>query len=78
MYLRRLLFTTCGAIAAPALADDVLDVQGRRVVIGPQTEIVVDDQVLPPGSPVPQKPGLRVEARFAQTRAPDGGGAGDP
>lgn len=66
MYLRRLLFTTFGAFGAPALADDVLDIQGRRVVVGPQTEIFVDDQLLAPGSPVPQKPGLRVEARFAE------------
>ena len=75
MYLRSLLLTTLGAIAAPALADDVLDVQGRRVVVGPDTTIVVDDEILPPGSPVPQKPGLRVEARFAPTRAIDGVGA---
>lgn len=75
MYLRSLLLTTFGAIAAPALADDVLDVQGRRVVVGPDTTIVVDDEILPPGSSVPQKPGFRVEARFAPVRAPDGVGA---
>ena len=74
MYLRSLLFTACGTLAGPALADDVLDVQGRRVIVGPQTEIVVDDEILPPGSPVPQKPGLRVEARFPPGRDPQGAG----
>jgi len=78
VYLRSLLITTLGALAEPALADDVLDIQGRRIIVGPDTALVVDDALLPPGSPVPQKPGLRVEARFAPARAVAGGGAGEP
>jgi len=77
MYLRNFLLATFGVVSAPALADDVLDIQGRRVVVGPQTVIVVDDQILPPGSPVPQKPGLRVEAQLPVGMAPFGVGA-DP
>jgi Domain of unknown function (DUF5666) len=78
MDLRRLLLTTLGAMSGSAAADDVLDIQGRRVVVGPATQIVVDDEPLPPGSPVPQKPGLRVEARFANGLGMHGAGAGDP
>lgn len=53
-----------------AMADDVLDVQGRSVIVGPQTQIIVDDQMLPAGSAVPSKPGMRVEVTYA------GGSAG--
>jgi hypothetical protein len=78
MVLRCFLITALASVGTAASADDVLDVQGRRVVVGPQTQIVVDDVLLAPGSPVPQKPGLRVEATFAAPIGPQGVGAGDP
>lgn len=59
-------------------ADDVIDIQGRRVVVGPSTEVVVDGELLPPGSPVPQKPGLRVEARLVPAVGPQGAGGVEP
>jgi len=48
-----------------AMAGDVLDVQGRSVIVGPQTQVIVDDQLLPLGSAVPSKPGMRVEVTYA-------------
>jgi len=59
--------------AACAAADDLLDVQGRAVLVGPQTQILVDDQLLAPGAAVPTKPGMRVEVNYASgsvSRAP--------
>ncbi len=63
--MTRLMLLTLLAVASTAVADDVLDVQGRSVIVGPQTQIIVDDQVLPAGSPVPRKPGMRVEVTYA-------------
>ncbi|MGH8171793.1 MAG: DUF5666 domain-containing protein, partial [Rhodanobacteraceae bacterium] len=72
MRARGFVICAMSAFGGGASAEDVLDVQGRYVVVGPQTQIIVDDVVLPPGSPVPQQPGLRVEARLAGTRALQG------
>jgi hypothetical protein len=56
------------AISVPvrfALADEFIDVQGHPVFVDSATTIVVDDQVLPPGSLLPQTPGLRTEVRYS-------------
>lgn len=57
---------------AASLAADVLDVNGHAVVVDAQTQVVIDDQPLAPGAPVPQKPGMRIEATYATTLAPRG------
>lgn len=49
--------------SVPALADDVLDINGHRVRVDAHTQVFVDDALLPPGTPLPQKLGIRVEAR---------------
>lgn len=61
----------------PVRADDILDIQGHTVIINSSTQVVVDDVVLPPGSPIPQKPGMRVTADYGSSAqsAPDGAGA---
>jgi hypothetical protein len=61
----RLVSLVLLAACTTAAADDVLDVQGHSVIVGPQTQIIVDDQILPAGSPVPNKPGMRVEVTYA-------------
>ncbi|SFN41616.1 DUF5666 domain-containing protein [Dokdonella immobilis] len=55
--------------AVPAVADEFIDIQGHPVWVDSSTTIVVDDEVLPPGSPIPQTPGLRAEARFPTASA---------
>ena len=50
--------------AFPAAADELIDIQGHAVLLDGSTVIVVDDQVLPPGSPIPATPGLRTEVRY--------------
>ena len=61
----------------PALADEVIDIQGHSVLIDGSTTVIVDDQVLPFGSPLPRTPGLRAEARYASnsTHAAQGAAA---
>lgn len=57
---------------ALAGAVETIDVNGHAVRVDAQTQVVVDDAVLPSGSALPDKPGLRVEARYAATAAPLG------
>jgi len=78
MYFRSFVLSALGTVSRAAFADDVLDIQGRRVAVDAQTQIIVDDLILPPGSPVPQKPGMRVEARFADMVGLHGVGGGGP
>jgi hypothetical protein len=63
-----LLLASFITVAAPARANDTLDVNGHSIAIDAQTQIIVDGDVLPPGSTVPQKTGMRVEARFDSLR----------
>ncbi len=58
--------------ALPAGAQDVLDIQGHSVVVDAQTQVIVDGEALPSGSPLPQKRGMRVEATHATSLAPTG------
>ena len=64
------------ASAASTRADDVLLVNGREVRVDANTAVVVDGEPLPAGSALPDKPGLRVEARYAAADAAPRGGAG--
>ena len=74
MYKPTAIFASALSCATPpALADAVLDINGRAVVVNAQTQVMVDDSVLPPGSPLPDKPGMRVEARYATTTTPPRG-----
>ncbi|MEO7432594.1 MAG: DUF5666 domain-containing protein, partial [Dokdonella sp.] len=57
--------------ATSASADTLLDINGHPVVVGPQTEVIIDDQVLAPGAELPHHVGMRVEARYA-TVVPNG------
>ncbi|NCT66710.1 MAG: hypothetical protein GXC76_03590 [Rhodanobacteraceae bacterium] len=63
------------AFAAPATADEVIDIQGRSVLVTPQTQVIVDDAPLPPGAPLPSQRGLRAVATFGAGVAPRGVGA---
>lgn len=67
-----MLIATLSCIALPAGAQEVLDIQGHAVIVDAQTQVIVDDTVLPPGSPLPQKRGMRVEAAHAPPNAPAG------
>ena len=62
----RLLAPLVGAIcfASAVHADDVLLINSHAVRVDAGTSIVVDGETLPAGSPVPNKPGLRAEARY--------------
>jgi hypothetical protein len=64
MKIQSILFIALLNPALPAIADDLIDIQGHPILVDGSTTIVVDDQVLPPGSAIPQKPGLRAEARY--------------
>ncbi len=57
-----LLLLLLGQVAA----DEVLIIDGRTVRVDATTQIRIDDQVLPPGSPLPTKFGMRVEALTGQ------------
>lgn len=60
------------SITTSSLAADVLDVNGRAVVVDLQTQVFVDDQPLAPGAPLPDKPGMRIAATYAATISPRG------
>jgi hypothetical protein len=62
----RLLAPFVGAIcfASAVHADDVLLINSHAVRVDAGTSIVVDGETLPAGSPAPNKPGLRAEARY--------------
>ena len=66
MNIRPILFISLLSAVAPVAADELIDVQGHAVWVDNGTTLVVDDEVLPPGSAVPQKPGLRTEVRYPQ------------
>lgn len=61
-------------LLAQAATAETIDIQGHPVLVDSSSIIVVDGEILPPGSPVPDKPGLRAEARFvtSATHAPQG------
>lgn len=59
-----LAIATLFLFARTALAAETIDIQGYPVLVDSNTIIVVDDEILPAGSPVPAKLGLRSEARF--------------
>ncbi|HEY6942842.1 DUF5666 domain-containing protein [Dokdonella sp.] len=68
-----LLVRLLGAVMyARAGAVEILDVNGHSIAVDAQTQVIVDDVPLSPGSPLPDKPGLRVEARYATVAAPRG------
>ena len=62
--MRFSLLSLLALASVPALADDVLDINGHRVRVDAQTQVFVDDALMPSGTPLPQKPGMRVEARL--------------
>lgn len=62
---RVLTVAVLAGAASPAAADEVIDIQGRRIRIDAQTQLVVDGEPLPAGSAPPSKRGLRAAARFA-------------
>lgn len=51
--------------AHAAHADEVIDIGGHAVRIDASTMVYVDGEPLPAGAALPDKPGLRVEARYA-------------
>jgi hypothetical protein len=53
------------ATGSMARADEVLDVGGHPVRVDASTAVFVDGELQPPGAALPDKIGLRVEARFA-------------
>jgi len=53
-------------IVVQASAEEDLVIDGRTIHVDASTQIRVDDQVLPPGTPLPTSFGLRVEAQTAQ------------
>ena len=62
------LRTTLASIAlgtVPALADEVIDVQGHAVLVDAQTEVFIDDELQPAGAPLPTRRGIRVVVRYA-------------
>jgi hypothetical protein len=64
---RKLQFIAMSILAmtgCTAWAQTVFEVGGRLVEIGPATQIRVDGEVLPPGSPLPRKAGLRMEVVY--------------
>lgn len=67
MNIRPILFISLLSAVAPVAADELIDVQGHAVWVDNGTTLVVDDEILPPGSAVPQKPGLRTEVRYPQS-----------
>ena len=72
------LFAACAAafaLATAAHADDTLLVNGHAVHVDAGTLIVVDGEVQSPGQPLPDKPGIRIEAHLAATAARGAGAA---
>lgn len=63
-----LILAACIAAATPAWANDTLDVNGHAITVDAQTRIIVDGTLLPLGSAVPQKTGMRVEAHYDALR----------
>ncbi|MGB0133248.1 DUF5666 domain-containing protein, partial [Dokdonella sp.] len=70
----KLVIATLFLLAQAAVAAETIDIQGHPVLVDSNTIIVVDDEILPPGSPLPTKFGLRSEVRFDAnaTHAPQG------
>lgn len=60
----KLFIATLVLLAQAAMAAETIDIQGHPVLVDSNTIIVVDDEILPAGSSVPDRPGLRAEARF--------------
>lgn len=57
------------AFAPPAFAVETLRINDHAVYVDADTVVIVDGETLPAGSPLPDKPGLRVEARIAAMTA---------
>lgn len=55
-------FAACACAASAARADDVLRIGGHAVRVDAATAVFVDGELLAPGSALPDKPGMRVEA----------------
>jgi hypothetical protein len=72
IFLRLLAVSLAATGASAVAADGLLDINGHAVLVDPTTAVFVDDAPLAPGAALPDKPGLRVEARYAATRAPGG------
>ena len=69
MYKPSVIFACAfSCVTPPVLADSSLDVNGRTVVVDAQTQVFIDDQPLAAGAPLPDKPGMRIEATFATAR----------
>ncbi|HEU4665223.1 MAG TPA: DUF5666 domain-containing protein [Dokdonella sp.] len=70
----RILSLLLGATssAGGAGAVEIIDVNGHAVAVDAQTQVMIDDVPLSPGSALPDKPGVRVEARYATGAAPLG------
>jgi len=62
-------FMAGAALASGAHADDILQIGAQAVVVDAQTQIVVDEQVLPAGAALPFKPGMRLEVQYAPVAA---------
>jgi len=59
-------------LAGAARADDILYIGAQAVVVDAQTQVIVDDQVLPAGAPLPFKRGMRMAVQYATGAAPRG------
>lgn len=70
--LPRLFGAAAAVCCATSGAVETIDVNGHAVLVDATTQVVVDDVPLPPATPPPDKPGLRVEVRYAATAAPRG------
>ena len=57
--------------SAPSSADELLDIGGHLVRVDDATLVLVDGEPLPAGAPLPDKPGLRVEASYAPSARGD-------
>jgi len=51
-------------LSGQCVAQRVFEVGGRLVEVGPATDVIVDGEVLPSGSMLPRKSGLRMEVTF--------------
>ncbi len=71
------LLALAGA-GVPASADEVIRIGGREVLVDGATEVIVDGEPWPAGVPLPRRPGMRSEVRFAPTGASTPSGVGEP
>lgn len=69
------LLGTLMLAATPSCAQELLDIGGHLVRVDDATVVLVDGEPLAPGAPLPDKPGLRVEAHYAPSPRGDAAAA---